>query len=340
MRKVVVAAITVAVLALPVVLSTGAGASDAAAGDASARSVRIVNLNLLHGAFCPPETNGCQSPDRVALLMHQLEAAKCPEIVGLQEINVNLATLIGKAVPKACDGKYKVVFGAKPRSLDTERVLTTLPVTSTKVEKLTGGFRTASRAVLRSPIGPLVLVVTHQEGDPESGAVLSPCKHCPPPCTDKGVDAFACQTVAAAALADATGGTKAVRVLMGDFNVTPASARYQNLIADGWFDSYVKAGNPECDPSTAGGCSAGRDDKTIESLKDPTKRQVERIDFIFVRPSSACDVTVDPLGDDNGNGVGTGLWNDEPTSDGPGGLAWTSDHTGVSADIGCGDRSE
>ena len=89
---------------------------------------------------------------------------------------------------------------------------------------------------------------------------------------------FECQTVAASAFADETGGAKAIRVLMGDFNVTPASARYQSLLADGWVDSHVAAGNPECDLATAIGCTAGRDDKTIESLKDPTVRQVERID--------------------------------------------------------------
>jgi hypothetical protein len=331
MRRLVVAAITAAALTLPATVSV----AEAAPRGAPAKSVRIVNLNLLHGAFCEPESDGCQAPDRVDLLMSQLETAKCPEVVGLQEINVNLATLINKALPKACDGEYTILFGSKPKSLDTERVLTTLPVKSTKVEKLVGAFRTASRAVLTSPIGPLVLVVTHQDGDPEGQPPGPPCKRCPPPCKEKQAGVYACQTVAAEALADATGGAKAVRVLMGDFNVTPASARYQDLIADGWLDSYIEAGNPECDPATAEGCSSGRDDRSIASLKDPTKRQLERIDFIFVRPSKSCAVAVDGPGDDNGNGVGTGLWNDEPTTDGPGGLAWTSDHTGVSADISC-----
>ena len=46
-----------------------------------------------------------------------------------------------------------------------------LPGHGTKVEKLVGGFRTASRVVLTSSLGPLVLVVTHQDGDPESGTL-------------------------------------------------------------------------------------------------------------------------------------------------------------------------
>jgi Endonuclease/Exonuclease/phosphatase family len=340
MRTLAIAAIAAAALAIPATVGPGSDGVAGAAGGGSAKDVRIIDLNLLHGAFCEPGTNGCQSPDRVALLMQQLETAKCPEVVGLQEINQNLATLINKALPKTCDGKYKVVFGTDPRSLDTERVLTTLPVKSTKVEKLVGGFRTASRAVLTSALGPLVLVVTHQDGDPEGRPTGPPCKNCPPPCKEKQSDIFACQTVAAAALADAAGGTKATRVLMGDFNVTPASARYQNLVAEGWVDTYLAAGNPECDPATAEGCSSGRDDKSIASLKDPTKREVERIDFILVKPTKSCTIAVDTVGDDDGDGVGTGLWNSEPTTNGPGGLAWTSDHTGVSADLSCGDRSE
>jgi hypothetical protein len=335
MRRLVVAITVGAVMLAVAAPVAGAGGDDATGGKGgAAEHVRIVNLNLLHGAFCDDKA-GCQAPDRVALLMQQLETAKCPEVVGLQEINANLAGLLEKAVPKICDGKYSIVFGGKPKSLDTERVITTLPVKSTRVDKLVGGFRTASRVVLGSPIGPIVLVVTHQDGDPEGRPVGPPCKNCPPPCKEKQSDIFACQTVAAAASADATGGAKATRVLMGDFNVTPVSARYQSLVADGWVDTYVEAGNPECDPATAEGCSSGRDDKSIASLKDPTKRQVERIDFIFVKPSKSCDVAVDTPGDADGDGVGTGLWNNEPAVDGPGGLAWTSDHTGVSADISC-----
>jgi len=328
MRTTIVSALLASMMVLVAPLAPAAAAAD---GD----SVRIIDLNLLHGAFCPPDTNGCLAPDRVDLLMQQLEAADCPEVVGLQEINANLARLLDKAVPKTCDGKYEIVLGGKPKTLDTERVLTTLPVKSTKVEKLTGAFRTASRVVLTSPIGPLVLVVTHQDGDPEDKPPGPPCKNCPPPCKAKQANIFACQTVVAAALADTGGGAKATRVLMGDFNFTPANARYQGLIADGWVDTYVVAGNPECDPATALGCSSGRDDQSLESLQDPTKRQVERIDFIFVKSPKGCSVTTDPVGDGNGNGVGTGLWHDEPTTNGPGGLAWTSDHTGVSADLSC-----
>jgi endonuclease/exonuclease/phosphatase family metal-dependent hydrolase len=309
-------------------LAPGAGAEPAAP------DVHIVNLNLLHGAFCPPETNGCQAPDRVELLLQQLEDSSCPEVVGLQEINQNLSDILAKSYTSVCDGKYQLAFPTKKvRNNDTEQLLTTLPIKGTKVIKLVGNFRGASRVTLKSPIGPLVVVVTHQDGNPDTPSGLG-CKICKPPC-DADRSIFACQTDAAAALADDTGGAKAVRVLMGDFNVTPASDRYGFLVEGGWIDSHLAAGNAECDPATGVNCTGGREDKSVDALKDPNAREAERIDFIFVKPPASCDVAFDPVADDDGDFLGTGLWKNAPATGGPGGLVWTSDHTGVSADLTC-----
>ena len=328
MRRLTVVALVLGVLA-PAAFTT----APTAGAEPGAPDVRIVNLNLLHGTFCPPETDGCQAPDRVALLMQQLEDSACPEVVGLQEININLSKLIASARKTACDGKYELAFPKKTASHDTEQVLTTLAIKSTKVIKLKGAFRTASRVVLTSPVGPLVIVVTHQDGDPETPGVTT-CQSCIPPC-QKDASVFQCQTDAAAGLADEAGGTKALRVLMGDFNVTSASVRYQSLIRAGWVDSHLAAGNAECDPATGTNCTSGRDDKSIEALKDPAARESERIDFIFVKPPPRCTVAFDPATDDDGDFFGTGLFKATPAVDGPGGLAWASDHTGVSADLTC-----
>jgi endonuclease/exonuclease/phosphatase family metal-dependent hydrolase len=312
-----------------------AGRVSRSAASATTKQVRIVNINLLHGTFCPAETNGCDAPSRVALLLRQLEDAKCPEVVGLQEINLNLSKILTKAVPDACDGRYKTVFGGTPKTGDTERVLTTLPVKSTKVIKLIGNFRTASRVVLTSAIGPLVVVVTHQDGDPAAGLSKIPCKNCAPPCIKAKASAFVCQTVAAADLAQTAGGPKAVRVLMGDFNFTSASPRYAGLIADGWIDSHLAAGNAECDSATGAECTAGRDDKSLPTLQDPNAKESERIDLIFVKAPKGCTPAFDDSADSDGDGVRTGLFNAAPAVDGPGGLAFPSDHTGVSADLSC-----
>jgi hypothetical protein len=187
--------------------------------------------------------------------------------------------------------------------------------------------------VLASRIGPLVLVVTHQDGDPETSGVTT-CQTCVPPCR-KDASPVQCQTTAASALADEAGGPKAVRVLMGDFNVTSASTRYQGLVSAGWVDSHLAAGNAECDPATGTNCTSGRADKSVEVLKDPNARESERIDFIFVKPPARCTAAFDPVTDDDGDFLGTGLFNATPAVNGPGGLAWASDHVGVAADLTC-----
>jgi len=295
--------------------------------------ITVVDLNLLHGAFCPAATDGCDAPDRVNLLADDLKAAGCPDVVGLEEIDRRLYDLLQRKVRTLCHGDYSMVFKA-PAGLDTEQVLTKLPVTSQKVIGLFGGFRTASRVTLESDLGPVALVVTHQDGDPPNGP-SPPCDdHCPPVCPPETA-AFECQTVAAAKLADGKGDSGSLRILMGDFNVTPASARYEHLVQDGWLDAYFDAGNSECDPATGDGCTSGRDDKSLPSLQDPTNRETERIDFIFVKPPAKCRPGFDPAEDANGNHIGTGLFAGAPAVDGPGSLAWPSDHIGVSMDMSC-----
>ena len=74
-----------------------------------------MNYNILHGFFCPAETDGCRAPDRVALFLSQLEDAKCPQVVGLQEVNDNVAGLIKQQLPGVCGGKYKLAF-PRPRA--------------------------------------------------------------------------------------------------------------------------------------------------------------------------------------------------------------------------------
>jgi len=328
MRKLLLGALVMVIVSLP--LPASAGTQE---GGAS-KDIRIVNLNILHGIFCERETKGCQARDRVALLGQQLEESDCPPVVGLQEVNLLIAKELKRARPKICDGDYKVAFGGQPKGTDTERVWTSLRIKSTKVIKLTGQFRTASRVVLESPLGPLVLVVTHQDGTPEEVQVTT-CSRCEPPCS-KDRSVYDCQTDAAVGLADEVGGDNAIRVLMGDFNVTPTSDRYLRVVSEGWVDSHLAAGNAECNAFTGVNCTSGRADQTIVALKDPNAKEVERIDFIFVKAPAGCVPAFDPVTDADGDGLGTGLFFPEPTVDGPGGLVWVSDHTGVSADFSCG----
>ena len=129
--------------------------------------LRIVTMNILHGIVCPNAPDDCQGDDRMALLGQQLQAAKCPQVVALEEIAPRTYERV-LAAPWVKQCKYKIVWHDMPLT-DRELVLTTLPVTSQKLTVLAGNFRSAYRVEMRSKLGPLVLVATHQDGDPRTG---------------------------------------------------------------------------------------------------------------------------------------------------------------------------
>ncbi len=315
----------------------GTAAEAGGSGESEPNDLRVVSFNVLHGAICPEESDGCQLPDRMELLGRRLEAAECPQVVGLQEVSKRVYNAVRK-LPVIAECDYEVVL-PRPQSLDRELVLTSLEVGKTKVVKLVGGFRTASRIELDAPIGPVVVVVTHQDGDfaPGEPGADATCTEqvCPPPC-EPGSPFLGCQTTVSADLAERAGGRRAIRILMGDFNVTASSARIQGLVAGGWVDTHLAAGNAECDAATGAGCTSGRRDDVVDDMKNPASRQSERIDFMLLKAPADCQVTLDPDDDADGDGLGTGIWDDAVT-DGPGGMAFVSDHSATSLDLSCED---
>jgi hypothetical protein len=63
----------------------------------------------------------------------------------------------------------------------------------------------------------------------------------------------------------------------------------------------------------------------VEALRDPANQERERIDYLFVAPGD-CEAAYGP---------GTGLFASDPAVDGPGGLAWPSDHVGTAVELRC-----
>ena len=57
--------------------------------------------------------------------------------------------------------------------------------------------------------------------------------------------------------------------------------------------------------------------------------------FVFVKAPQSCKVRFDAPTDRDRDGLGTGLFANTPASNGPGGLVYLSDHTGVGADLSC-----
>ena len=326
----VMAAVLAAVTVAPA-LPAGAQAS----GSSSGKNLTLVNYNILHGIFCPGDTDNCRAPDRVALFLSQLQDAKCPQVVGLQEVSGQLAGLISQQLPGVCGGKYKLAMSVTDGN-DKELVFSTLPAKNAKVLPLPGGLRNATRVELQSDLGPVVLVVTHQDGD----RTFPSCRNdidrykCPKPC-EAGQTFAECQTVLGERFGDQVGSKKAIRLYVGDFNVPAGTPRYQRLMERGWVDSHLAAGNPECDPATGVNCTSGRNDVTLTALQDPTARESERIDFIFVKAPKGCTPKYDTAADGDGDGTGTGLFAAQPATNGKSGLVWPSDHTAVSMDMSC-----
>ena len=116
----------------------------------------------------------------------------------------------------------------------------------------------------------------------------------------------------------------AVVVVGGDLNAPPGSPPIRLLSDAGWTDTHRAAGNTECDPRTGAQCTSGRVDSDLSDLRDPRSRQSERIDYLWLTGRDGCRV-----------GSPTGLFGARPAPDGPGGLAFASDHTGVEATIVC-----
>jgi endonuclease/exonuclease/phosphatase family metal-dependent hydrolase len=109
-------------------------------------------------------------------------------------------------------------------------------------------------------------------------------------------------------------------VFVGDFNSTSADDRYATVLDSGFVDTYLAAGNPECDPATHAGCTSSQ-----EPLTDtPEPTTTNRIDFIFARPGS-CGLVARGAAVIGTNAV------EQPD----GRWLWPSDHLGVVSTLRC-----
>lgn len=298
----------------------------------------LVTLNLLHGDACDPATNRCQLDDRFALFTQQVEMAGCPDVVALQEVNQPIYNRVQAVQPTLCGGAYELVWHDQV-SHDTELVLSALPVRGQELVDLAGSERTAYRVELEAGLGDVFLIVTHvgsnHRSDGTGGIICRIDVQCPPDLCPSGTLEVTCQMLQVEELADQAG-ADAITLVVGDLNLLPDAPQVQALLDSGFVDAYLEAGNPECDPQTGVGCTSGRVDSDLSDLTNPASIETERIDVILVRAPDDCTTVFDPAGDPDGDGLATGLFADQPAIDGPGGIAYPSDHTGVAMDLSCG----
>lgn len=311
-------------LVVPLALFAAACSSDSADSD---ETLSVVNINILHGVTCEEGSDSCAAPERVALFLEQLDDAGCPDLVTVQEVNPPILELFEEGLPDTCDGDYEVVWHGD-EGVDRELVLSQLPVVDSELLRLAGPLRSAYWVQVTSELGPVDVVTTHLASSSDN----TDCNPdtCPPPC-EPDTTVQTCQAVQIADFLEAKRDPNGISLLTGDLNATVAEPTIDVIAERGWLDSHLEAGNPECDPDTGEECTSGRFDDGLDDLTDPESTQTERIDYIWLVPPSTCE----PVFDRSEGSLSTGLFNAEPEPDGPSGLAFPSDHTGVALVLAC-----
>ena len=324
-------------------LSTACSTNDSSAPDTATTpssppgDVTMVAINVLHGLFCPAETDACQAPDRLDLLWNEIESAGCPDLVGLSEIGPRQGELVPAALPSLCDGRYELVWDpvAQGQEADREMILSAVPVLEHAYVDLAAFPWGAHWAKVQTDIGIVDFATTHFA----SSANNPPCtpEVCPPIC-EMGVEAGTCHAVQLVEFLQQRGTPGATWIVSGDLNRKITDSRLAPLLRAGYLDVWELGGNPECDPTTGEGCTCCIGSETEDydggGLRDPSGERSSRIDFVLVRVDDArCRAVVDPVDDADGDGTGTGPFAFAAAEPPVNGVLWPSDHSGVQADL-------
>jgi hypothetical protein len=306
----------------------GGGSSSGSDGAATAEEpaaapVRVVTLNLLHGFFCPPETDSCQAPDRVAIFTELVEAADCPDLIGLQEIGARLEELLATAVGTLCDGSYTIAWKGGEPAIDREMVLSRLPVVDQGHLDIANFPWEAYWVRADGPQGPVDFLTTHfasSSNNPPCAPDLCPAI-CPP-----GTITNECHAIEVVDFFERQPPGAVLSIASGDMNAGPHSPTVATLLDAGFVDAWLEAGNDECDPATHAGCtSGGRQPEPFVGMNTPEGPGFdERIDYVMVRPAADCAPAIEAeafAAERRGEAL-DGMW-------------WPADHAGVLAELRC-----
>jgi endonuclease/exonuclease/phosphatase family metal-dependent hydrolase len=286
-------------------------------------AVTVATLNVLHGLFCEPATDWCRAPARLALVWRYLEAAGCPDLVGLQEIGPRQEELVVSELPALCDGAYRLEWGARPGP-DRGMVLTRLPVEDAGLLDLANFPWEANWVRGRLAGGRAVDFLTAHFA---SSANNPPCDatRCPAVCA-AGISTNECHAREVVEFF-AQRPPAALSIVAGDLNATPDERTIEVLVDAGFVDAWSAAGNVECSARAPAGCTGGGDEPDTPLLGMDTVGGIPhdvRIDWVLARAGADCALrtTAQPL-------AATAA---DPPVDG---MYWPSDHAGLVARIDC-----
>jgi endonuclease/exonuclease/phosphatase family metal-dependent hydrolase len=314
--------------------------------------VRVATLNVLHGLFCPAPTSNCRLADRIALLGQWIVDRKCPDVIALQEVSSNapgsdVLTQINAQLLDVCPDPYYLTF-QQTFVFDDTVILSRHGAMGVGVQPFYGLGRHALHARIDHPLGPIDVFSTHLASG--SDFATNPCGAppfgaCPAECVLAGAATVReCQAVQLAAFVTAEHDVDEPAFVVGDFNASAGSFVYDQMTTGlGAVDTFLAAGNAECNAGTGIGCTSGRIDDDLTDLEATPLAVDGRIDFVFMIPpsgASTCSGVLDVPGDADGDGVGTRLFAAEPNpfaacGAAPAPMCWVSDHSGGEADLGC-----
>jgi hypothetical protein len=317
--------------------STGATTADGTTTDATEGDLTIVDLNVLHGlaldGACPPETESCQAAARLDILWEQIEDAACPDIVTLQEVGPAQIELLPQRVGDLCEGQYEIA--SEWIGLPVEvAILTSLPVLDHQGWRMSGINWAAQWAKVDTDLGAVEIVTAHFASSAEPFACADGEDYCVPFCPEdaRPGDCHPLEVLDAFQADPPT----VMQVVTGDLNRPIDDPRIQTLIDAGFVDAWTLAGNPECDPATGEGCTCCvGGEGPLAGLDEPDQVFGGRIDFVLARPPAPCELVADGPDDGDGDGTVTGPFAREPRSTAVAGVFWSSDHSGVQADLSC-----
>jgi endonuclease/exonuclease/phosphatase family metal-dependent hydrolase len=299
--------------------------SAAADGGDSGAPVRVLTFNALHGLFCPEETDSCRAPERVQIFTELVEAAACPDLVGLQEIGTRLEELLPDAVAGMCDGEYEIAWQAVAGSPDRQMVLARVPIVDEGYLDIANAPWEAYWVRIDSEQGPVEFLTAHFA----SSANNPPCdaSNCPPVCP-AGIATNECHALEVIDFFDGRE-PAALTVVAGDLNAEPADPTVARFLEADFLDAWFESGNPECDPATHVGCTGGGSQpEPFVGMDTPEGPGYdERIDYVLVRPGGDCSVDALELE--------TEAFAAEPRAEPLNGMWWPADHAGVLAELRC-----
>lgn len=340
-RHLAVAIVLVVAVVVAVLVACGDGGDDARSAttstttstsatsaprtiDPRSPSLHLVTYNQLHGIPCEQETDFCQAPDRMEILGRHLEAAGCPDLVGLQEVHPRQDELVADLAERVCGGQYEVA--AEPvESPDRSVVLSARPIVAQGKLDLAAFPWDAQWVRVDTRLGPVDFLTAHfasSSNDPMCTPGICPPELCPSDITAN--QCHARQVVDF--LNRRPGPPAALAVVAGDLNATEEEPTLERLRSDGFRDAWELADQPACNPATEAGCTGASDDPPGELLGLDTEegfRFAERIDYVLIRAAPTIDA----------GQVSAAPFAGDPLEEPVGGLYWASDHVGVQARV-------